>query len=114
MNKTLKLFDKVAADAAYLLLLEERLKDLKETARRYDVCKANAGGCYNEHRDKCTVCGCYMSAKTRMLKHIEIKKGGRVEITRCPLSKWGEDVKVDGVNPEHAINNYYKQLDQTG
>jgi hypothetical protein len=111
MNQALKVFDQAMKRGAYLLLLDEELNNPEESDRRLNVCKSNSGGCYDEERDKCKYCHCYMMAKTLMLKHKNPKKLGRIEITHCPKANWGRGQGENGENTELEIANYYRNLD---
>lgn len=98
----IELFDTVLKTGAGVLLLVEDLNDPEKESKRLNVCKSNS--CYNKKRDKCKHCTCYMSVKVTMLKNINPHKGGRVEITHCPLAKWGEDGELE-------IVNHYRKID---
>lgn len=111
MDLALSLFDRAIKKGAEIFLLHEELKDKKEAERRFNVCKSNAGRCYNEKRDKCNHCKCYMSVKTGMLKHKNPSKGGRIEITHCPIANWGKALSQEAYEGEKEIANYYRQID---
>lgn len=91
--KSLELFDRVFKKGAEIMLLHEPLNDTNESDRRLNICKSCDQ--YNAKRDKCTECSCYMSVKTPMLKHKNPAKLGRIEITHCPLGKWGDSIIAD-------------------
>jgi hypothetical protein len=114
MNIATKLFHESVKTGAKILLTHESLNDEVEQARRYHVCNMNDGICFNKETDKCNHCGCYMSIKTGMKKHIDPKALGRITITHCPLAKWGNDAflkKHTQTNEEIEIANYYRKLD---
>jgi hypothetical protein len=104
MKKAIELFQKIAEGGANMFLLVEKLNDDAEQARRLSICEANAGGCYKEETDQCSECLCFMKVKTGMLKHRNVKAQLRVEVTHCPLAKWG------GVD-ELEIVNHYRRID---
>lgn len=103
-SKAYKLFDKALKQGAEIFFLVEELNDDEEQARRWETCKTNECGLYHAKRDKCLACTCYMEVKTGMLKHINVKKRGRVEVTHCPMAMWGGE-------KEKEIANYYRHLD---
>lgn len=111
MTETLNLFEKAIRKGTEFFFMAERLKDTGEVQRRYEICKSNS--CYDSEKDKCKECGCFMSSKTKMLRHINVKAKGRIEITHCPLIKWGNivDGKLD-FEGEKEIANYYRNLDK--
>jgi hypothetical protein len=45
-----------------------------------------------------------MRVKSNMLKHRNAHAGLRVEVTHCPLAKWGGEQELE-------IVNYYRRLD---
>ena len=110
--KAWELFDRAIKKGTEFFLMEERLDDRKEEKRRIGICRANAGVCYNSKRDKCTHCKCYMTSKVKMLRHLNPLKRGRVEITHCPLAKWGKALSEVDWDKEIEIANYYRKLDK--
>lgn len=86
-----RLFDLVLKYGADVALPVERVDDVTR-ATRWAICKANGGegGCYDAGRDKCKECGCFMEVKTGARTHRNPKRGMRVEVTHCPLGKWGD------------------------
>jgi len=111
MDLALKLFDESMVKGTKLLLMHTELEDEDEVARRLSVCHSNAGICYNKKRDKCIACTCYMESKATMLKHINPKANGRVEITHCPLANWGKALSQAAYEAEKEISNYYRRID---
>lgn len=59
---------------------------------RLAVCKANGGegGCFDPGSGKCRECVCFMEVKAGAKTHRNPAAGFRVEITHCPLGKWGD------------------------
>jgi hypothetical protein len=53
-----------------------------------------------EQENKCGVCGCFLDLKTKAESNVNPKKG-RIEITHCPIGKWGD----------LEIANFYRELD---
>jgi len=53
-----------------------------------------------EQENKCGVCGCFLDLKTKAESNVN-PKNGRIEITHCPIGKWG-DIE---------IANFYRELD---
>jgi hypothetical protein len=82
----LNLLDKLLRFGAEALPVEK--VDATTAAIRMAICR----GCdkYDPERDKCGVCGCYMQVKTSAKTHLNPEQM-RVEITHCPLGKWGDD-----------------------
>jgi len=105
------LFEKYMKKGLGVMLLHEELNDDKEFARRWDICKSNVCGVYDEQKDRCGGCGCYMEIKSNMKKHINVKAFGRVEITHCPLAYWGGDLGEEERKQELEIINYYRKVD---
>lgn len=112
MKETNNLFKRSILDGLEILLLHEELQDKDEIERRYRVCNSNDGICFSKKTDKCKFCGCFMSIKTKMLKHKNPKKFGRIEITHCPLAKWGKDIDEKAYEKEKEIVNYYRSIDK--
>jgi len=112
MEKTLNLFDSALKKGAEFFFMHEELNDPIEEKRRLSVCHNNAGDCYIVARDKCIHCSCYMSAKTIMLKHKNPKAKGRIEITHCPMAKWGKALSKAAYEAEKEIANYYRSVDK--
>lgn len=112
MNKTIELFDRALKKGSEMLFLHERLEDEEEVKRRLSVCRANAGLCYLNVRDKCIHCSCYMTSKTKMLKHKNPKAKGRIEVTHCPMAKWGKALSEAAYEAEKEIANYYRSIDK--
>lgn len=102
MKRTLEIFDKVIKKGIEIMLMDEPDTDLKNIKRKLDICKKCEY--YNAKSDRCLECTCFMKVKTKMLKNINPLKGGRVEITHCPLAQWGGE-------EEKEIVNYYRKLD---
>lgn len=111
MLKSLELFDNAIKKGAEVFFMIEELNDPEESGRRHGVCKSNVCGLYNAKRDKCMHCKCFMEVKTTMLKHINIKARGRVEITHCPMAEWGRTLSEEAYQKEKEISNYYRELD---
>ncbi len=105
------LFERYMKKGLGIILLDEELNDDKEFQRRWNICQSNVCGVYDEKKDKCRSCGCYMEIKANMKKHINIKALGRVEITHCPLAYWGEGLGEEERKQELEITNYYRKLD---
>jgi hypothetical protein len=72
--------------------------DTATMERRYAICRACPK--YDAPHDKCTICGCYMSEKTRLRIHRNIPRV-RYELTHCPEGRWGD----------LAVANDYRKLD---
>jgi hypothetical protein len=84
----------------------EPMSDEEEIKRRYDICKScpRFSGFENKKKgdnDKCLECGCYMEIKTGLKYNRNPKKGFRIEVTHCPLGKWGD----------LAVANSYRERD---
>lgn len=64
---------------------------------------AKCYGCseFKNETIQCGVCGCYMDIKTKSATYREIKAGGQVRLTHCPLGRWGDKV----------IANIYRAID---
>jgi hypothetical protein len=102
-RETLDLFDRAIVKGLTFFLMEAPLDNPEEEARRWEICKSNKGKCYNASNDRCNFCHCKMESKVKMLRHVDINRGGRITITHCPLAKWyGEE--------EEILVNYYKNL----
>ena len=104
MHKALQLFNNLGTKGLELLLLVEKLEDPVEQERRHNICQSNADSCYLAETDQCSQCSCFMKIKTGMLKHRNPRSLGRIEVTHCPLSKWGGAEEL-------PIVNHYRQLD---
>ena len=111
MKETISLFDRAIRKGTEILLMYEEMEDLGVVEGRLSVCHKNAGVCYNSKRDKCKHCKCYMGSKTKMKKHVNPDKRNRVEITHCPLAKWGEYFGKEAHEIEKEIANYYRKID---
>ena len=110
MNATFDLFDNVFKKSIEIMLVVKYLDKPEETERRLNVCKRNAGICYDAKKDRCLSCTCYMTVKTKMLKHKNPLKNDRIEITHCPLAKWGADLSEKEFELEKEIANKYRIL----
>lgn len=85
-----------------LALKVEPLDDKILENERLDTCKKCEN--YDINNDKCGVCGCYMEIKVGLKYNRNPKKGGRIEITHCPMGKWNDIEtanvyrKIDGLS----------------
>ena len=73
--------------AKALLSVEEHGND-SLTASRLEVCFSCDK--YREDSGTCGVCGCYMDVKATLLTFRNPKELGRIDLTYCPLGKWGD------------------------
>lgn len=58
------------------------LADQTTAQRRREICATNACGRYLADRDRCAECGCFVSAKVRLVSE------------RCPLGLWGGELEA--------------------
>ena len=65
-----------------MVLGVEDLNDVVEEKRRMDICR----DCVNLKGDRCGVCGCFMSIKTKLKYNYNLR--GEIEETKCPIGKW--------------------------
>lgn len=88
----MNLIQKVLRYGADVALPVERVDEVTRELR-LAICK----GCerYANEDDKCLECGCFMTVKTGSLTHRNPAKGMRVEVTHCPLGKWGDKEIAD-------------------
>ena len=92
--------------AAELLLSVEKSNNPFIVRARYETCKRCRR--FDAERKRCTVCGCCMETKVRLMTNKNPKRFARVEITHCPLGLWGDRViadlyrRIDGLEPLDA------------
>ena len=96
----MRLLDRLFKFGAQALPVEK--VDATTKAIRWAICK----GCekYDPGRDKCQVCGCYMEIKSGALTHFN-PETLEVEITHCPLGKWG-DMEIAKHYSQEKINDH--------
>jgi len=111
MLESVKLFNRALVKGAEIFFMVEELEDKEEAEGRFTVCESNSCGMFNKKRNTCMSCGCLMEAKTKMLKHINVKAKGRIEVTHCPLAEWGRQLNEEAFNQEREIANYYRGID---
>lgn len=82
------MIDAIKKALASEFLTIEKTENIELIKTRMSICE----GCpsFDKEKKKCLECGCFMEIKTTLLKHRNPKKKGRVEITHCPLGKWGD------------------------
>ncbi len=89
---------KILEKTAKLLFTVEEIDNPILEKHRMDTCKTCTY--YDAENDKCTVCGCFMSIKTRLLTNRNPKRV-RIEHTHCPMGLW----------EDKELANYYRQQD---
>lgn len=114
------ILDKILKVSAKTLLSIEEHGNNDLTKTRMSIC--NSCDRFDPEHQQCGVCGCYMDVKTTLLTHRNPKAFGRIEITHCPIGKWGDlpEIVVEklgekGIELEGAtdmdIADYYRKID---
>jgi len=86
-----KLTDKIAKEAANILLSVEDHNNPELTAFRLDIC--NSCILHNNERKICNSCGCFTEVKAKLKSNIAAKrfsKGHFIEETHCPMGYWND------------------------
>ena len=91
--------DQFLKKVAEFLLSEEKMSNPLIARARAETCQHCPK--IDKQQQKCTVCGCYIETKSKLMTSKNPLKLGRIEITHCPLGFWGDKV----------IANLYREID---
>lgn len=54
----------------------------------------------SENKETCTMCNCYVEVKAESLTN-RVKKLREIQVTHCPLGKWGDEDIAREYHPEN-------------
>lgn len=92
MGRIKALFNEVMKSGAEALLVVENVSEAEKKVR-LAVCAACPE--FDAEERRCTRCGCFMDVKAGSLTNRNPERALRIEITHCPLGKWGDKEIAD-------------------